>query len=50
MVIKIFQGSDLDSFVKEVQSYFGTKIKYFKPESSRKESAEIYLIISSTPK
>lgn len=50
MVIKIFQGSDLDSFVKEVQSYFGAKIKYFKPESSRKESAEIYLIISTTSK
>lgn len=50
MVIKIFQGSDLNSFVKETQSYFGAKIKYFKPESSRKESAEIYLIISATAK
>lgn len=45
IVIKIFQGSDLEPFVKYVQEAFATKVKYFKPDSSRKESSEIYLII-----
>jgi 23S rRNA (uridine2552-2'-O)-methyltransferase len=44
IVIKIFQGPDLEKFIKDVQQIFNTKIQYFKPESSRKESSEIYLI------
>ncbi|MBP9791827.1 MAG: RlmE family RNA methyltransferase [Rickettsiales bacterium] len=45
IVIKIFQGSDLEPFVKYVQEIFATKVRYFKPDSSRKESSEMYLII-----
>jgi 23S rRNA (uridine2552-2'-O)-methyltransferase len=45
MVIKVFQGSVLEEFVKQIKEEFAAQIKYFKPESSRKESAEIYLII-----
>ena len=46
IVIKIFQGPDLEPFVKKVQEDFSTKVKYFKPDSSRKESSETYLVIS----
>lgn len=45
IVIKIFQGSDLEPFVKYVQEIFATKVRYFKPDSSRKESSEMYLVI-----
>lgn len=45
IVIKIFQGPDLEEFVKEIQKEFNAIIKYFKPESSRKESSEMYIII-----
>ena len=45
IVIKIFQGQDLEPFIKMVQETFGASVKYFKPISSRKESSEIYIVI-----
>jgi 23S rRNA (uridine2552-2'-O)-methyltransferase len=40
---KIFQGGNSNEIVKSLQQNFST-VKYFKPESSRKDSAEIYLV------
>ena len=45
IVMKVFQGADLEAFVKQIKKDFSAQVKYFKPESSRKESAEIYLVI-----
>lgn len=42
-VCKIFQGEDFETFMKEVQSIF-KKMKIFKPQSSRKDSRETYII------
>ena len=41
--IKIFLGSKEKQFVDEVKKIF-QKVEYFKPESSRSESKEIYII------
>mgnify|MGYP006114436895 CR=1 FL=1 len=43
MVLKIFQGSSELDLLKKLKEKF-LSIKYFKPNSSRKDSAEIYLI------
>ncbi|MFZ2151348.1 MAG: RlmE family RNA methyltransferase [Candidatus Absconditicoccaceae bacterium] len=44
-VIKLFMGPGFDSFVLDMKKkYGGTKIKLFKPQSSRKESKEIFII------
>lgn len=40
---KIFQGGSSDEIVKKLQQNFST-VKYFKPESSRKDSSETYLV------
>ncbi|SHJ07222.1 23S rRNA Um-2552 2'-O-methyltransferase [Desulfatibacillum alkenivorans DSM 16219] len=42
-VCKIFQGEGFDAFIKDVKKYF-TKHKIFKPESTRKQSREIYVV------
>ena len=42
-VCKIFQGSDFNSFQKNVKSKFKS-CRIFKPESCRKQSREIYII------
>ncbi|RLE52218.1 MAG: 23S rRNA (uridine(2552)-2'-O)-methyltransferase [Candidatus Methanomethylicota archaeon] len=42
-VIKIFQGSLTDDFLKKVKKSFRI-VKLYKPPASRKESAEIYVI------
>jgi 23S rRNA (uridine2552-2'-O)-methyltransferase len=42
-VLKVFQGSDYDRFRKEVEKSFAF-VKVFKPRSSRKKSAELYLV------
>ncbi|MFX0090160.1 MAG: SAM-dependent methyltransferase [Candidatus Hodarchaeota archaeon] len=47
-ICKVFQGEGLNDFISEVQDAF-TKIKRFKPDASRKASAELY-IIASCPK
>ena len=40
---KIFQGGSSDEIVKKLRQNFKS-VKYFKPESSRKDSAETYLV------
>ncbi|MBL6664769.1 MAG: RlmE family RNA methyltransferase [Rickettsiales bacterium] len=40
---KIFQGGSSDEIVKSLRKNFKT-VKYFKPKSSRKDSAETYLV------
>ena len=47
LVIKIFQGPDLKAFTSELKNDF-TDVKLFKPDSSRAESFEIYLIARRT--
>ena len=42
-VCKVFQGSDFPKFVDDVKNFFNF-VKLFKPQASRKKSAEIYLI------
>lgn len=46
LVMKIFQGSEFNSFIKKLRQKFQA-VHIFKPESSRKESSEIYLICLS---
>lgn len=40
---KLFQGGSSEDLVKVLRKNFKT-VKYFKPESSRKDSSEIYLV------
>ena len=40
---KLFQGGSSEEIVKLLRTHFKT-VKYFKPESSRKDSSEIYLV------
>jgi 23S rRNA (uridine2552-2'-O)-methyltransferase len=40
---KIFQGGSSDEILKSLRSKF-SKVKYFKPDSSRKDSSETYLV------
>ena len=40
---KIFQGGSSDEIVKILRQNF-SKVKYFKPQSSRKDSSETYLV------
>ncbi|MFO7838215.1 MAG: RlmE family RNA methyltransferase [Desulfosalsimonadaceae bacterium] len=42
-VCKIFQGEDFEYFLREVKSLFST-CRVYKPESTRKESRETYVI------
>ncbi|MBT8048124.1 MAG: 23S rRNA (uridine(2552)-2'-O)-methyltransferase RlmE [Xanthomonadales bacterium] len=42
-VVKLFQGTDFDSYVKEVRSMFG-KVLVRKPKASRPRSREVYLL------
>jgi len=43
VVLKTFQGTEYERFVKEVRGAF-TFVKVFKPRATRKESAEIYVV------
>lgn len=43
MISKIFQGGDSDQLLKLFKNRF-SQVSYFKPDSSRKESREIYII------
>ncbi len=43
MIMKIFQGGTEKELLKEIKKYF-RQVYHFKPESSRKESSEMYLI------
>lgn len=40
---KIFQGGSSDEILKKLRANFST-VKYFKPDSSRKDSSETYLV------
>ena len=42
-VIKIWKGSEESSIIKLLKQKY-KKVSYFKPESSRKESSEIYIV------
>ncbi len=42
---KIFQGGSSDEILKKLRQNF-TSVKYFKPNSSRKDSSETYLVAS----
>ncbi len=42
---KIFQGGDADEILKALRKKFAI-VKYFKPDSSRKDSSETYLVAS----
>ncbi|MFX1534934.1 MAG: SAM-dependent methyltransferase [Promethearchaeota archaeon] len=42
-ICKVFQGEGLDDFITEVQEVF-TKVRRYKPDASRKASAELYII------
>ncbi len=43
MVVKVFQGGTETSLLTELKKRF-KKVSHFKPDSSRKESAEMYLV------
>lgn len=42
-VVKLFQGTDFDGYVREVRSLFG-KVQVRKPKASRPRSREVYLL------
>lgn len=42
-LVKVFQGADVDTFIKELRSRFRT-VKIRKPEASRARSSEIYVL------
>ena len=42
-VVKLFQGTDFDGYVKEVRSLFD-KVQVRKPKASRPRSKEVYLL------
>ncbi len=42
-VVKVFQGSGFDSYMKQVRSRF-TKVKTRKPKASRARSREVYIL------
>jgi len=42
-VVKLFQGTDFDSFVQQVRSLFN-KVQVIKPKASRPRSREVYLL------
>ena len=42
-VVKLFQGTDFDSFVLQVRSLFA-KVRVIKPKASRPRSREVYLL------
>jgi len=43
LILKIFKGSNEKNLISNLQKQFKS-IKYFKPDSSRKNSSEIYLV------
>ena len=42
-VVKLFQGTDFDQFVRQVRTLFG-RVKVIKPKASRPRSNEVYLL------
>ena len=48
-VVKVFQGSEYDNFLKEMKGAFKS-VKFHKPKASRKGSAETYLVAKTLKK
>ncbi len=46
LLVKIFQGSDFQNYIKELRKYYD-KVAVIKPKSSRKESKEIFILASN---
>lgn len=46
LICKVFMGEFFDEFTSNVKKKY-TNVRYYKPEASRKESAEIYLIATN---
>ncbi len=46
LVIKVFQGSDMDDFLRKVKQAF-KKVSVFKPKACRDRSFEVYIIASN---
>ncbi|MGQ9639348.1 MAG: RlmE family RNA methyltransferase [Candidatus Bathyarchaeia archaeon] len=42
-LVKVFQGSELNNFMREVKRYFAT-VKFVKPPATRQSSAELYIL------
>lgn len=42
-VCKLFEGEEMADFEKDVKEYF-SRVKFFKPKASQKQSREIYLV------
>lgn len=45
-VVKVFQGTGFDHYVRELRSQFG-QVKVRKPEASRSRSREVYLVAAN---
>ena len=43
LIMKLFQGSGSDSFIKELKKMYN-KVSIIKPKASRPKSREIYLV------
>ena len=43
LLVKVFQGSEIDNFIKKVRKSF-KYVKVTKPKASRKKSSEVYVI------
>ncbi|RLG58569.1 MAG: 23S rRNA (uridine(2552)-2'-O)-methyltransferase [Candidatus Hydrothermarchaeota archaeon] len=43
LVVKVFQGSEIDNFIKKIRRSF-KYVKVTKPKASRKKSSEVYVI------
>lgn len=45
LVVKLFEGEDAEKVAREIGKHF-TQLKHFRPDSTRAESKEIYLVAS----
>ena len=43
MVVKAFEGADMQSFVSRLKTRFG-RVKRFRPDATRKASSEVYVV------
>ena len=43
VIVKLFMGSDFEDLLKQFKTNF-TKVRQIKPEASRKDSSEFYII------
>lgn len=45
LVVKVIQGGEETKLVNQMKKHFGS-VKFFKPQASRKDSSEIYIVAS----